>query len=131
MNVLVVTTVAGVENVLAGEISDRDTVKVVVPAVDQSLVDWLANDQEAYSKAEEVAAQSADRLPGEVDSAEVGEADLELAVRDALATFPADEIILAVRRGEQRGGIGATAVRAAPRGEIDGVPVRVVVLDRD
>ena len=128
MNVLVVTTVEDIETALAGEISDRDTVRVVAPAVGQGIVDWLANDQDAFERAEETALQAAERLPGDVASAGVGEGDVELAVRDALATFPADEIILAVRPRELAG-TSASALSNAPRGELEGIPVRVVVLD--
>jgi hypothetical protein len=129
VNVLVVTTVADVVTALAGEISEQDTVKVVVPAVDRNVLDWLANDQSAFTRAEDAAAQASRELPGDA-SAGVGEADVELAIRDALATFPADEIILAVRSGDGSSAVERTAARSASRGEIDGVPVRVVTLER-
>jgi hypothetical protein len=131
MNILVVTTAANVERALSGVISDEDTVKVIVPAVRQGVIDWLANDQSAYTEAEEIADRTAKRLPAEDASAAVGEADVGLAVRDALATFPADEIIVAVRPEEQMGRIEAAATGKVRRGEIDGIPVRVVVTDTD
>jgi len=129
MNILIVTTAENVEDVVSGVISDDDKVKVVVPAVRQSVADWLANDQSAYSQAEEIAEEAARQLPAEDASAAVGEADVELAVRDALATFPADEIIVAVRPEDQVGRIEAAATGSVPRGEIDGIPVRIVVAE--
>ena len=129
MNILIVTTAENVEDVVSGVISDDDKVKVVVPAVRQSVADWLANDQSAYSQAEEIAEEAARQLPAEDASAAVGEADVELAVRDALATVPADEIIVAVRPEDQVGRIEAAATASVPRGEIDGIPVRIVVAE--
>src|SRR5262249_34882979 len=75
-------------------IAADDPVRIVVPVVRQSLLDWLANDQKAFAEAEEVAERAADRAPGDVVAAKPGEADLSLAIRDALATFRAEEIIV-------------------------------------
>ena len=44
---------------------------------------------------ERVPERTAERLPGETVEAVAGEADVGLAVRDALASFPADEIVVA------------------------------------
>jgi hypothetical protein len=57
-----------------------------------------------------------------------GEADVSLAIRDALATFPADEIVIAVRPHEQEGYVESAATDTAPEHHIDGVPVRFVVI---
>jgi len=53
---------------------------------------------------------------------------VRLAVEDALATFPADEIIVAVRPGDEEGPVESAATDAAPRHAIGGVPVRYVVI---
>ena len=87
---------------LRAEVGDADIVKVVVPVVRQGFLDWLANDEEAISHAEEVAERTAEQLPGETAEAGAGEPNVELAIRDALATFPADEIVVAVRPPERR-----------------------------
>jgi hypothetical protein len=131
MNILVVTTADGVEHALRGVIGEDDSVKVVVPAVRQGVMGWLANDQSAYDEAQAMAEETAGRLPADDASSEVGEADVELAIRDALATFPADEIIVALRPEEQAGRIEAAAAGRFPRGEIDGIPIRVVVARTD
>ena len=87
-NVLVVSTVEHSDDVLRAHVGDADAIKVVVPVVRQGVLDWLASDQKAFTHAEEVAERTADQLPGETVEAVAGEADVGLAVRDALATFP-------------------------------------------
>lgn len=86
-NVLVVSTVESSGELLHQYVSPTDTIKVVVPAVRQGFLDWLANDEGAFSHAEEVAADTAERLPGHSVRSSAGEADVELAIRDALATL--------------------------------------------
>jgi hypothetical protein len=94
-NVLVVSTVEHAEAELRAQVGEADAIKVVVPVVRQGLLDWLANDQRAFAYAEGVAERTAEQLPGETVEAVAGEADVELAIRDALATFSADEIVVA------------------------------------
>jgi hypothetical protein len=127
--VLVVTTVRGAEAALRDLLPpDVDEIEVVVPAVRQGVLDWLANDERAFSEAQEAAERQADQLPGDVVEARAGEADVELAIRDALATFPADEVVVAVRPDDGAGVVEQAATRDLPR-TVDGVPVRLVVLD--
>jgi hypothetical protein len=120
--VLVVTTLHDPEPALAGFLSDDDEVRVVAPVAGESLLDWLANDQHAFSEAEEMAARAGERLPGETVDARAGDADIELAVRDALASFDADEILIALRANE------VDAAENAKESNLDGVPVRAVVV---
>jgi hypothetical protein len=127
-NVLVVSTVEHPENVLRTQIQDADTIKVVVPVVRQGVLDWLANDERAFSRAEEVAERTAAGLPGETAEAGAGEADVRLAIQDALATFPADEIIIAVRPSEEEGQVESKATDDAPRQAFGDVPVRYMVI---
>ena len=127
-NVLVVSTVEGAADRLRDHVGEADTIKVVVPVVRQSVLDWLANDEQAVARAEEVAHRTADRLPGETAEAGAGEPNVELALRDALATFPADEIIIAVRPSKDEGRIESAATDSAPQHSFDGVPVHYVVL---
>ncbi|MCP9487761.1 MAG: hypothetical protein MSC30_18120 [Gaiellaceae bacterium MAG52_C11] len=127
-NVLVVSTVEHADDAIRAEIGEADTVKVVVPAVRQGFLDWLANDQQAFDRAEGVAEQTAEALPGETVEAGAGEANVGLAIRDALATFPADEIVVAVRPEEQEGFVESAATDDAPQHSIEGVPVRFVVI---
>ncbi|MGZ8783496.1 MAG: hypothetical protein ACXWZB_08370 [Gaiellaceae bacterium] len=127
-NILVVSTVEHADDVLRSHVDAADTIKVIVPVVRQGVLDWLANDEEAFSRAEQVAASTAEALPGETAESAAGEADVGLAIRDALATFPADEIVVAVRPSEQEGRIESIATDTAPQRSVDGVPVRYVVI---
>ena len=127
-NVLVISTVEHADDVLRSHVGDAETIKVVVPVVRQGALDWLANDEKAFGHAEGVAEQTADQLSGETVEATAGEADVGLAIRDALATFPADEIVIAVRPEEQEGYVESSATDTAPKHHIDGVPVRYVVI---
>jgi hypothetical protein len=126
--VLVVSTVEHADDVLREHVGDADAIKVVVPVVRQGVLDWLANDQKAFSRAEAVAERTAEKLPGETVEAVAGEADVGIAVRDALATFPADEIVVAVRPSEEEGRVESAATHTAPVRSVDGVPVRFVVI---
>jgi hypothetical protein len=71
-NVLVVSTVDHPENVLRRYVGEDDKLKVVVPVVRQGVLDWLANDQKAFSHAEHVAEDVAAHLPGETVEARRG-----------------------------------------------------------
>jgi len=127
-NVLVVSTVEHADDVLRAHVGEADTVKVVVPVVRQGVLDWLASDQKAFGHAEEVAERTAEQLSGETVGAVAGEADVGLAIRDALATFPADEIVVAVRPGEEEGLVESMATDSAPQHSVEGIPVRYVVI---
>ena len=127
-NVLVVSTVEHSEDVLRAHVDESDTVRVVVPVVRQGFLDWLANDEKAFGRAERAAARTAENLAGETDDAGAGEANVGLAIRDALATFPADEIVVVVRPKEEQGLIESAATASAPEHDIEGVPVRYVVI---
>ena len=126
--VLVVSTVEHGEDVLRAQIGGADEIKVVVPVVRQGALDWLANDQKAFGHAERVAERTAQELPGETVEAVAGEADVGLAIRDALATFPADEIVVAVRPSDEEGLVESLATDSAPQRSVEGVPVSYVVI---
>jgi hypothetical protein len=128
-NVLIVSTVEHAEDVLRAHVEEADTIKVVVPVVRQGVLDWLANDQRAFGRATDVAERTAEQLPGETVEAGAGEADVGLAVRDALATFPADEIVVAVHPDDEEELVESIATETAPQLSVDGVPVRYVVIE--
>ncbi len=130
-NVLVVSTVEHPEEFLRDHLGEADTVKVVVPVVRQGFLDWLANDEKGFSHAERVAERAGEKLPGETAEAIAGEADVGIAVRDALADFPADEVVVVVRPDEQEGLVESIASDSAPQDSVDGVPVRYVVIPED
>jgi len=127
-NVLVVSTVEHEEPTLRGAVGNADRVKVVVPVVKQGLLDWLANDERAFAHAAEVAEETAEELPADDVEAAAGEANVALAIRDALASFPADEVVVAIRPGDR----DALAERLDPGNgtarSIDSVPLRFVVI---
>jgi hypothetical protein len=127
-NVLVISTVEHADDVLRAHVGEADAIKVVVPVVRQGVLDWLASDQEAFTHAERVAERTAEQLSSETVDAVAGEADLGLAIRDALATFPADEIVVAVRPEEEEGFVESIATDTAPQHSVEGVPVRFVVI---
>jgi hypothetical protein len=130
-NVLVVSTVDHAEDVLRRRLGDDvDEVKVVVPVVQQGFLDWLANDERAASHAGEEAERLADALPGDVAEAKFGEADVMLAIQDALADFPADEVVVALHPDDEAP-FAERIARAELRPSVAGVPVRAVVVDDD
>jgi hypothetical protein len=74
-----------------GELS----VHVVAPATHVGKFEWLTGaTDEARADAQELAERTAHAVDAEVET-EVGEHDPVLAAQDALALFPADEILLA------------------------------------
>jgi hypothetical protein len=127
--VLVVSTVEHPEDALRAHLGEADTVKIVVPVVRQGILDWLANDEQAYGEAREIARRTGEQLPGETIDAGPGEPDIDLAIRDALATFPAEEIVVAVRPDEDQGSLESMATDTAPSRSFDGIPVRYVVVE--
>jgi hypothetical protein len=71
------------------------SVHVVAPTASVGPLQWLTSaEDEARAEAEQLADRTADAVSGDVET-EVGDRDPLLAVEDALAVFPADEILLA------------------------------------
>ncbi len=126
--ILVLSTVEDAGDELGRYVGPDDTIEVVVPVVRQSFLDWLANDEAAFAHAEEVADETAATLSGHSVRSSAGEADVALAIRDALATFAADEIIVAIRSDEDAGFVESMASKDTPRRNIDGIPVRCIVV---
>lgn len=90
---------------LAGEEQAEATeVMVVAPAyAEGALRFWVSDADEAIAKAQQVQAQTVERLRGDGLSAsgDTGEADPLQAIQDALQTFPAERILLFTRGGEE------------------------------
>jgi hypothetical protein len=121
--VLVVTTVEEAEEQLRAWLGgDVDELKVVVPVVKQSIFDWLANDERARAQAEVAAERTAGALPGRTVDALAGESDPGLAIQDALATFPADEIVVVTRPEDEATWLEEDA--GVETGSFLGVPLR-------
>jgi hypothetical protein len=127
----VVSTVEDLGTSFGTHLHEDDVVRVVVPVVGQGVLDWLANDERAFSHAVEVADHLGAELPGETVDAGAGESDVALAIRDALATFPADEIVVAVSRADVDLEDAIASGSNSPAGvrQIDGVPVRFVAVE--
>ena len=107
-NVLLVALDPGSEEQIRHAIEARQNVddinvRVVAPASNIGPLQWLMGDEdEARAEAEELADQAADAVEGEAHTeTEVGDRDPLVAVEDALADFPADEIVLAGHADEK------------------------------
>ena len=76
-------------------------VLVVAPALNTKTRFFLADPDPAIERAEEVQQETVERLDeGGIDAAgDTGEEDPLLALQDALATYPADEIVLFTHAG--------------------------------
>ena len=124
--VLVVTTVAADESELRDELTDADEIRVVAPAAKISRLDWLTNaEDDARAEAEDAAEEVADAAAGEarvqVDPTSQN-TDAAENVADALRNFPADEIVVLTRPGEDATWLEDEAARRAL--EAHGIPVR-------
>lgn len=123
---LVVTTVRADESSLREAVGDADELRVVAPAADVSFLEWLTNDEDdarrdAREAAESVASAAEDDTRVEIDR--TGEStDAGQAIEDALRDFPADEIVVVTRRGDDATWLEEEAVRAAL--DAPGIPVR-------
>ncbi len=127
--VLIVSTVEHGDDVLRAHVGEADEVKVVVPVVRQGAFDWLANDKRPLGMPSGLL--SVRRSASWRDCRDGGrEANVGLAIRDALATFPADEIVVAVRPSDEEGLVESVATDSAPQRAVEGVPVRFVVDSR-
>ena len=88
--------VVAVEAVVPGGLAHADVV-VVAPALNSRLRRWVSDEDAARGRAEARLDTLLERLrpiTGHVEG-RVGDADPLLAIGDALATFPADEIVVA------------------------------------
>jgi hypothetical protein len=102
--VLVVTPVAADPGELERAVQDHAgadaLTQVVVPAVGVSRLQWLTGEEDEARTAAAVTADQVETATSERTHAAVGDVDPAQAVEDALATFPADEIVIVTRRDE-------------------------------
>jgi hypothetical protein len=92
-----------VQAALGEEDLDGAQVLVVSPAVNESPVAfWMSDSDEAIEDAESAAETTAQALSqeGARTRATTGESEPLLALQDALATFPADRVLVFVREGD-------------------------------
>ena len=125
--VVVVATTPVDPDALADHVDPSDELVVVAPAVEQSRLDWLTNDEgDARSSAQAVGEIVAADAPTDAPEVEVKPDAPEQVVRDAVAEHHPDRIVAVVRRGED-----ASWLEDGNRipETIDGVPVALVELD--
>ena len=125
--VVVVATTPVDPDALADHVDPSDELIVVAPAVEQSRLDWLTNDEgDARSSAQAVGEIVAADAPTDASDVEVKPDAPEQVVRDAVAEHHPDRIVAVVRRGEDASWLedGGRIPEA-----IDGVPVALVELD--
>jgi hypothetical protein len=99
-------------------------VRVVAPAADLSPLQWLANEEDdARARAEERAEETAAAADAEAARVEasVGDPDPVQAIEDVLRDFPADELIVVTREGDDASFLEQDADEAAY--ERFGIPV--------
>ena len=107
MKLLVVTPEPIDANLLRSTLGDEiegAEVLVVSPATNESpLAFWVSDSDEAIHEAEVAQEETVERLEEEgIDAAgDTGESEPAVAIQDALATFPADRIVIFSHAGEK------------------------------
>jgi hypothetical protein len=126
--VVVVATSPVARGELAQHVEPDDELAVVAPAVEQSRLQWLANDEdEARERAQAVGESVADRAPADAETVEVKPDPPSQAVSDAIGEHDPDRILVVVRHGEHATWLEHGEAERIPD-EIDGVPVTLVEL---
>jgi hypothetical protein len=121
--VIVVTSVEIDPNLLAEVISPDDDLRVVVPAVDQSRLQWLTNDEgDTRNDALVVGESVGDAAPLEPESVDVKPDAPSQVLLDAIAEHRPDRIVVALRDGANASWLEDGQLGRVPS-EIDGVPV--------
>jgi hypothetical protein len=121
--VIVVTSVEIDPNLLAEVISPDDDLRVVVPTVDQSRLQWLTNDEaDTRNDALVVGESVGDAAPVEPESVDVKPDAPSQVLLDAIAEHRPDRIVLALRDGASASWLENGQLGRVPC-EIGGVPV--------
>jgi uncharacterized LabA/DUF88 family protein len=122
--VLVISTVSRSPEVLREAVGGEiDELRVVVPMVRQSRLQWLTNaDDQAREQAEGAAAELGRALPSKETESTAGDSDPLLAVEDALREFPADEVVVVTRPDEEAGWLEEGKAREIAD-KLHGVPI--------
>lgn len=120
---------------LADEVARRANaapteVLVVAPALNSRLRHWLSDVDAAVARAQERLdlAVAALRRRGVIARGEIGDADPMLAIEDALAVFPADELVIATLPTGRSSWIERGLVEKAAR---FGIPIAHLVSSYD
>ena len=100
---------------------------VVVPAVRQSKLQWLTNEEDdARAIADDTAAEVASATPGDTRDARHGDSDPILAIEDALREFDATELVVVTQRPDEASWLERRATEVPQR--IRDLPLTLVVL---
>jgi hypothetical protein len=126
--VVVVATSPVAREELVEHVEPGDELAVVAPAVEQSRLDWLANDEgKARERAQLIGESIAARAPAEAPAVEVTPESPSQAVLDAVAEHQPDRVVVVLRGGEDATWLEDGQADRIPD-EIGGVPVTVVEL---
>ena len=121
--IVVVATSSVDRSILREYLEPDDELFVVVPAVEQSRLAWLANDEsDARDEAQAVGESIAADAPPAAPVIDVKPDVPSQAVRDAIAEHRPDRIIVAVRKGENATWLEDDELERVP-GQIAGIPV--------
>src|SRR5262245_41132247 len=125
MSRIVVVATSPVErDELAEHVDPSDELVVVAPAVEQSRLAWLTNDERAArAQARNVGETVAAEAPADAEAVEVKPDPPSQVVLDAIAEHDPDRVVAVVRKGED-----ATWLEDGDRipTELGGVPVTLV-----
>ena len=108
---------------LAEIVGPEDELFVLVPTVEQSRLEWLANDEDAArARAREVGESIGREAPADAAAVVVKPDPPDQLLRDAIVEHAPDTIVLALREGEDAAWLERDGLDRAPA-SIDGVPV--------
>lgn len=108
---------------LWGVVSSEDELHVVVPAVKQSRLQWLTNDEgKARAEARAVGEAVVQAAPADASDVDVKPDPPQQVVRDAIAQHRPDRVVVALRDGEEATWLEEGGLDELPSA-IDGVPV--------
>lgn len=126
--IVVVSTTELSEGALAAHVDETDELIVVVPAVEQSRLQWLANDEGgARAEARSVGEAISHDAPTSSSAVEVTPDVPSQAVLDAIAEHAPDRVIVVLREGEDATWLEEGELAQVP-GQIAGVRVIRIVL---
>lgn len=121
--VIVVTSSEIDPDLLAEVVSPDDDLRIVVPAVDQSRLQWLTNDEGAARDDALVVGESVgEAAPADPSSVDVKPDAPNQVLLDAIAEHRPDRIVLALREGEDASWLEDGLLDEVPY-EVDGIPV--------
>lgn len=124
MGRVVVVASSEVSREALGEVvAPEDELIVLVPAVEQSRLQWLANDEdEARARAARVASELEEDAPVDAAATEVKADHPGQLVLDAVAQYGPDRVVLALRQGDDASWLEQGELEAIPP-TVNGVPV--------